>query len=318
MLVSIIVPVYKAEKYIERCVRSLMEQSMCEDIEFIFVDDSSPDRSIEILNSVLYDYPQRLANVKILHNEVNLGIAKSRKKGIDNAAGMFIGWCDSDDWCEHDMYEHLWRGTDGGAVDIVICDYYRNGANEQQKVMNNYKDDPYKALEFAYDIKQFAYSLWNQLIRADLLKKAFANIVPTNMGEDLYALIHCYYNAESMNYLKNEFLYHYNVGNVESITRSLNWPWSFWLEQKENIDKIEVLLGNRYKSYRKMLNVIKYNAKIRCRSLFPNDRVWFDTYSESHRYIIYNTQIPIFVRIKLMLLMSNYMFFFCYKRFLGK
>ena len=104
--VSVIVPVYNVSKYVERCVRSLMEQT-CPDIEYIFVDDATPDDSMAVLERVLEDYPQRLANVRILHNMQNQGLAKSRFIGMDEAAGEFVLHCDSDDWMEQDMVQAM-------------------------------------------------------------------------------------------------------------------------------------------------------------------------------------------------------------------
>lgn len=78
--VSVIIPVYKVEKYIERCARSLFEQTL-ESIEFIFVDDCSPDQSIKILQSVLQEYPHRTPHTKIIRHERNRGLAAARNTG---------------------------------------------------------------------------------------------------------------------------------------------------------------------------------------------------------------------------------------------
>lgn len=78
--VSVIVPIYKAEQFIERCVRSLMEQSMKDDIEFVFVNDCTPDQSMQILERVINDYPERNNQIVIWNNPENLGVTRSRKK----------------------------------------------------------------------------------------------------------------------------------------------------------------------------------------------------------------------------------------------
>ena len=84
--VSVIVPVYGVEKYIERCARSLFEQTL-DDIEYIFVDDCSPDRSIEILNQVIGEYPGRKDQVQIIHHASNQGLALARQTGLKAATG---------------------------------------------------------------------------------------------------------------------------------------------------------------------------------------------------------------------------------------
>ena len=105
--VSVIVLVYKVEKYIERCARSLFGQTL-QDMEFIFVDDDSPDRSIEVMERVLEDFPLRRGQVKVIRNEVNLGLPESRRMGVAAATGEYIIHCDSDDWPEPEMYAKLY------------------------------------------------------------------------------------------------------------------------------------------------------------------------------------------------------------------
>ena len=89
--VSVIVPIYKAEQFIERCVRSLMEQSMKDDIEFVFVNDCTPDQSMQILERVINDYPERNNQIVIWNNPENLGVTRSRKKGVELSNGEYIG-----------------------------------------------------------------------------------------------------------------------------------------------------------------------------------------------------------------------------------
>ena len=94
--VSIIVPIYGVEHFIERCARSLFEQTL-DGIEFIFVNDSTPDNSISILLRVLEDYPNRQNQVRIVQHEVNKGLPFARQTGIRLAKGEYIAHCDSDD-----------------------------------------------------------------------------------------------------------------------------------------------------------------------------------------------------------------------------
>ena len=121
--VSVIIPVYGVEKYIEQCARSLFEQTMQEGIEFIFIDDCSPDRSIGILKEVLKEYPHREPQVKIIRHSENQGSGGTRRTGVENATGEYVIHCDSDDWVEPDMYETLYRKAAKEDADIVGCDY---------------------------------------------------------------------------------------------------------------------------------------------------------------------------------------------------
>ena len=109
MKVSVCIPIYGVEKYIERCARSLFEQTMTDDIEFIFVNDCTPDRSEQILLATLEDYPQRKKQVKILHHAENQGLTGARSTAVKAACGDYIIHCDSDDWVDPALYETMYR-----------------------------------------------------------------------------------------------------------------------------------------------------------------------------------------------------------------
>ena len=121
--VSVLVPVYGVEKYIERCARSLFEQTMKDGIEFIFTDDCTRDRSIEILEKVVEEYPERKSQVKIIHHEKNQGLVSARVTGLKEAVGEYVIHCDSDDWVEREMYEIMYRQAKDTDSDIVVCDF---------------------------------------------------------------------------------------------------------------------------------------------------------------------------------------------------
>ena len=99
--VSVAVPVYAVERYIDRCARSLFEQTY-DALEFVFVDDVSPDASIEILSSLVKEYPARAAAVKMVRHPVNRGLSAARNTALEHCAGEFITHVDSDDYLEPD------------------------------------------------------------------------------------------------------------------------------------------------------------------------------------------------------------------------
>ena len=119
--VSVCVPVYKVGKYIERCARSLFEQTIVDGIEFIFVDDCSPDRSIEILERVLEAYPARRNQVRIVRHEVNKGLLEARQTAIKAAVGTYIVHCDSDDSVDPDLYERMLTEAEAMSLDVVVA-----------------------------------------------------------------------------------------------------------------------------------------------------------------------------------------------------
>ena len=126
--VTVIIPVYGVEAYIERCARSLFEQTL-DDLEYIFVNDCTKDKSIEILKRVLEDYPKRKCGVKIINNSRNLGLPRTRLVGLNAATGNYVAHCDSDDWVDTSLYESMYSRAITDDADFVVCDFVvvRNG-----------------------------------------------------------------------------------------------------------------------------------------------------------------------------------------------
>ena len=94
--VSILVPVHNVEKFIEKCARSLFEQTY-ENLEYVFVDDCSPDKSMDVLERVVDEYPTRKSQIKVVRNAVNKGASESKNIAVANATGEFVSFVDSDD-----------------------------------------------------------------------------------------------------------------------------------------------------------------------------------------------------------------------------
>ena len=115
-LVSIIVPVYKVEKYLNKCVDSILDQSY-QNIEVILVDDGSPDNSGKLCDE--YVTNQR---VKVIHQK-NMGLSGARNTGIENSTGDYLMFIDSDDYIDKDMVKYLVKKSFETNTDIVVCDY---------------------------------------------------------------------------------------------------------------------------------------------------------------------------------------------------
>ncbi len=141
--VSILTPVYGVEKYIERCARSLFEQTL-DDVEYIFVNDCSPDNSINILQQILEEYPHRKTQVRIIQHEQNRGLMAARNTAILHASGEYIIHCDSDDWMDFDLCEKLYSSIHDTQADMAYCAIvreYPNGNREKTSVV------PYETAE---------------------------------------------------------------------------------------------------------------------------------------------------------------------------
>jgi glycosyltransferase involved in cell wall biosynthesis len=121
-LVSILVPIYGVEKYIERCARSLFEQTYS-NIEYVFVNDCTKDKSIELLMNVLNEYPHRKGQVKLIHHERNRGLAAARNTAVYNMTGEYVWHVDSDDYIETQAVELLVNEIQKTNAEVIIFGY---------------------------------------------------------------------------------------------------------------------------------------------------------------------------------------------------
>ena len=312
---SIIVPVYKVEQYIERCVRSLMEQTMKDNIEFIFINDCTPDNSMQILKQIINAYPNRKEQIRIIENEHNIGVSATRKLGVKIAQGEYIGWCDSDDWVEPTMYEELYQGTQNGKIDNVICNFIIEKETHKEEVIYNPCKTPKDCIINNWKGYYFPGSLWQQINRKQYIEKAINTIINVNYGEDIYTLFLVYYYSKSSAYTTKQ-LYHYNANNVSSLLHNTNYSYDSWLLQKQNIDKISKILysNNGYKKYHVAINALKHSTKTHFKSAFKNIYQFYHTYSECYKdYNIY-TFTPKAKRIKTYLVHNIYVLYWLFYR----
>lgn len=117
-IVSLVIPVYNAGKYLEQCLDSVVKQTIFPDMEIITVNDGSTDNSLDILNR----YSDRYPNIKVYTQE-NKGIALTRKEGYSHCSGDYIAMMDDDDFAEPDMYEKLLKSAKENDADYVYCNY---------------------------------------------------------------------------------------------------------------------------------------------------------------------------------------------------
>ena len=160
MMISVIVPLYNAENYLQRCVDSILRQTY-RDFEVILVDDGSKDKSVELCEL----YKEKDSRVRVIHKH-NGGVAEARQYGVNTALGEYIIHVDADDWIEPDMLQEMIKAI--GDADILIADYYLNARNGNQKSI--IQKDCTSSLEMLESIiKGDVFgSLWNKLIRRDL------------------------------------------------------------------------------------------------------------------------------------------------------
>lgn len=169
--VSVIVPIYGVESYIERCVRSLMEQTYT-NCEYIFVDDCTLDASIDILKRTLDDYPVRKKCTIIVQNDVNKGLPQTRKHGFQYATGDFIANVDSDDFVEADYIESMVNALDV-QTDLVWCSYFQDNGAGAVEVIDNMPSKGHSSETIISEILswQIHSSVWSKLVRYEIYQQ---------------------------------------------------------------------------------------------------------------------------------------------------
>ena len=213
MRLSLVVPVYKAEKYLPRCVGSVLAQTMG-DWELILVDDGSPDSS----GAMCDDFAKRDARIKVIHQE-NAGVSAARNAGVAVAQGEYIAFLDSDDWVEPRMYELLLAAADSEDADIVKCGFDRtDGADIHERQNYGPERQCYVGRLMDHWFRERHILVWNAVYRAELAKKVQYPVGITG-GEDDYASFFYLYYGRSM-VLLTDYLYNYFINDEGSTANS--------------------------------------------------------------------------------------------------
>lgn len=165
MLISIIVPVYNAEKYLKNCVESITRQTIT-DLEIILIDDGSKDLSSQICDELAKEDKR----VKVIHQE-NMGVSAVRNVGLDIAKGQYIGFVDSDDYIDEDMFEHLLKIMKENNCEISCCNFSKSckTVNTNTNNKTTVYDSKASLMELALDRNINGY-LWNKLINKKLFE----------------------------------------------------------------------------------------------------------------------------------------------------
>lgn len=209
-MISIIVPVYKVEPYLRQCVDSILNQTY-RDIEVLLVDDGSPDRCGEICD----EYAKKDQRIRVFHTE-NKGLSAARNLGLREAKGEYIGFVDSDDWIEPDMYEVLLRRLEETGADIGVCGVSYEGIDYRKEFA--FTEDIYtrtESLEHLVD-GEINNGVWNKLYCRGLFNGIC--FLEGKTSEDVYATQKVICRADKV-VTCSAIEYHYRV-RPESITKN--------------------------------------------------------------------------------------------------
>ena len=230
--ISIIIPVYNAEKYLGACLDSILNQTF-DDFEIVCVNDGSNDESVNILE----EYNTKSSKVKLINKE-NGGVISARIAGFKEACGEYIGWVDADDFIENNMLEVMYISALNNDADVVYCNYnfFPNEVVNKTKWYNPYRG----VVDWKFIMNNTIQ--WNKLVKKELLDEMNITSLFENMGEGCYGLV--FINSNTIISI-DEPLYNYRVGH-SSISGSFNNLKWYKIVVKRALNMAEYVKENNY------------------------------------------------------------------------
>lgn len=260
---SVIVPIYKVEKYLNKCIDSILKQTF-QDFELILVDDGSPDKCPKICD----EYAKKDKRVRVIHKE-NAGLVAARNTGIKEAKGDYICYVDGDDWISENLLQTVWsKAVSKYDVEMVVYSAVRQFTDTQEQIPKSVPEGLYNKDKLRSDVypymmydsrKPFCTGLifpvaWNKIFKRDFLLKHYCQEERIRMGEDNAFVFECLYAAENV-FFCDDILYIYNQLNVESMVHSYD-PNRFD-NNKLLTDYIERRIGKRDPIIDEQINAFK-------------------------------------------------------------
>lgn len=295
MKVSVIIPIYGVEKFIQRSAHSLMKQTL-KDVEYIFVDDCSPDNSVALLKEVIAEYPERKDSVSILRHDTNKGLPAARNTGMAEAEGEYIYHCDSDDWVEPTMLEDLYDAARRNDADVLWCDWYLSfNHNERYMVQPCYSTADEALIGMLCG--QMKYNVWNKLVRRRIyIENGIAFPAGHGMGEDM-TMIRIMACADRVAYVGKAY-YHYIKTNAQAFTNT--YSERHLEDLRHNVDDtcsfVSAVKGVEASD---SLHCFKLSVKFPflISSGWGMYRLWSSWYPESDKFIMKNKYVSLRSRL---------------------
>lgn len=245
--ISVIVAVYNTEKYLERCLNSLLNQTY-QNLEIIVVEDGSTDNSKEVLKK--YSHNDK---VKLIYNKKNSGLSYSRNVGLENATGSYIGYIDSDDYVDLDYYEKLMQSIKDSKAEIAICDIKVVDEDTNTEVIsrccNNDEFSVYNVVN-----NGLAASACNKLFKKELISKY--KFAEGKVNEDIAVVIPTLVNAKKITYANTYYYYVQRGGSIQNSGFS-DKRFDIFYGVKTTLERIK-----DNKDYESLKDAIVYNQLI--------------------------------------------------------
>lgn len=300
-LVTVIIPVYNAEEYLDRCIKSVINQSY-KNIEIILVDDGSTDNS----GSICDKYKDVDKRIKTIHKE-NAGVSEARNSGLEMASGYYINFVDADDYIDKDMIRKLVTAIENTKSEIAICNYYYNKSTNLENTMS-----VTNIMEKILSKKYFRGYVFNKLYKKELINKIrFHSDI--YIAEDL--LFNCEYllKCKKCSYL-NEKLYYYCDNKNSTLNKKINSKYLTIIDAYEKIEKIykenySEIIEKLYEDILKIICDIIYRNSKNCEEerlnimdLMPQKKKYYKILMNSKKISIYKkaeiyiySKFPIFI-----------------------
>ena len=296
MKVSIIVPIFGVEKFIACCVDSLMQQTL-DEVEYIFVDDKTPDNSIVVLEERLSRYPNRKDYIKILHHNVNKGLPAARNTGLAVATGEYIFHCDSDDFVEPDMLERMYTAAKAKDADFVWSDWFLSYENAERYMTQPEFHTPSDTLKGLLS-DAMKYNVWNKLVKRSLYVDNDIHFpAGHSMGEDM-TMIRLSACSKKVAYVPGAF-YHYVKTNAEAMTQIFSEH--HLADIRHNVALTLDFLHQRGLSQLLEQEVAFFKLNTKLPFLITDDwksyRRWNEWYPEANAYIMGNKRLALRTRL---------------------
>ena len=305
--VSIVVPIYNVEKYLDKCINSLVNQTY-QDIEILLIDDGSTDKSGKIAE----DWAKKDSRTNVYH-KTNGGLSDARNYGIKKASGSYICFIDSDDWVEKNYIERLLLKIYENDCDISICNPiydFENGVSKIKQKKNNKSNYIMNSEEAILELNNFRYFDMSACFK--LFKKELFNNIKfpkEKYCEDFYIMFKLFDKANKIVYF-NEYLYHYmqRKGSISHNNNNLRYDFIYAAyQQMIFVEKKYPRLKNIVRSAYVSSILTIYNKSIENKVLLSADiKEKFDTeVKNNYKYVKGNSQLPFIKKVQIFLFSKN-------------